>query len=41
VNVFVGIAKMDKIGKADTDFIKLLGIIRDELASAQGVRRAA
>jgi hypothetical protein len=41
LNVFVGIAKMDKIGKTDTDFTKLLGIIRAELAAAREVRRAA
>ena len=39
--MFVGIAKMDKIGKTDTDFTKLLGIIRAELAAAREVRRAA
>jgi hypothetical protein len=41
LNVFVGIAKMDKIGKTETDFTKLLGIIRAELAAAREVRRAA
>jgi hypothetical protein len=41
LNVFVGIAKMDKIGKTDTDFAKLLGIIRVELAAAEDIRRAA
>jgi hypothetical protein len=32
---------MDKIGKTDTDFAKLLGIIRVELAAAEDIRRAA
>jgi hypothetical protein len=41
LNLFVGIAKMDKIGKSDADFAKLLGVIRAELAAAQDIRRAA
>jgi hypothetical protein len=41
LNVFVGIAKMDKIGKTDTDFSNLLKVIRAELAAAGDIRRAA
>lgn len=41
LNVFVGIAKMDKIGKTDADFSKLLATVRGELAIAEDVRRAA
>ena len=39
--IAVGIAKMDKIGKTDVDFAKLLGVIRAELVAAQDIRRAA
>jgi hypothetical protein len=41
LNVFVGIAKMDKIGKTDPDIAKLLGVIRAELAANHEIRRAA
>lgn len=41
LNVFVGIAKMDKIGKTDPDFAKLLGVIRAALAANHEIRRAA
>lgn len=41
LNVFVGIAKMDKIGKTDADFARLLDIIRAELAAVQNIGRAA
>jgi thymidylate synthase len=41
LNVFVGIAKMDKIGKTDADFTNLLCVVRAELAAAGDVRRAA
>ena len=34
LNVFVGIAKMDKIGKTDADFAALLSTIRTELEAA-------
>lgn len=33
LNVFVGIAKMDKIGKTDGDFAKMLSTVRAELAT--------
>jgi hypothetical protein len=41
LNVFVGIAKMDKIGKTDGDFAKMLATVRAELAAAQGLVQAA
>jgi hypothetical protein len=41
LNVFVGIAKMDKIGKTDLDFNKMLGIVCAELAADKDARRAA
>lgn len=41
LNIFVGIAKMDKIGKTDADFARLLAIVRAELAAAQGIGQAA
>lgn len=41
LNVFVGIAKMDKIGKTDPDFAALLATVRAELAAAQGFGQAA
>jgi hypothetical protein len=41
LNVFVGIAKMDKIGKTDSDFVALLKVAREELATARGGRHAA
>lgn len=34
LNIFVGIAKMDKIGKTDGDFAKVLATVRTELAAA-------
>ncbi|KDM67994.1 hypothetical protein [Acidiphilium sp. JA12-A1] len=41
LNVFVGIAKMDKIGKTDSDFAAMLATVRSELAAAQGLGQAA
>lgn len=41
LNIFVGIAKMDKIGKTDGDFAKMLATVRAELAAAQALDRAA
>jgi hypothetical protein len=41
LNVFVGIAKMDKIGKTDADFAAMLAAVRDELVVAQGLSQAA
>lgn len=41
LNVFVGIAKMDKIGKTDADFAELLDVIRAKLGDAPDVRHAA
>lgn len=41
LNVFVGIAKMDKIGKTDGDFAKMLATVRAELAAARGLVQAA
>jgi hypothetical protein len=41
LNVFVGIAKMDKIGKTDGDFSTMLSIVRAELAAADGLSHAA
>lgn len=41
LNIFVGIAKMDKIGKTDDDFTKLLATVRAELASAQKMVQTA
>jgi len=41
LNVFVGIAKMDKIGKTDPDFTKMLAAVRNELALSVDSRRAA
>jgi hypothetical protein len=41
VNVFVGIAKMDKIKKTDPNFTTLLGVIRSELEAASKASEAA
>lgn len=41
LNVFVGIAKMDKIGKTDADFAAMLATVRAELAAAKGIGQAA
>jgi hypothetical protein len=41
LNVFVGIAKMDKIGKTDSDFVGMLATVRAELAAAQVSAQAA
>lgn len=41
LNVFVGIAKMDKIGKTDGDFARMLSAVRAELAAAQELVQAA
>jgi len=41
LNVFVGIAKMDKIGKTDADFAAMLATVRRELAVQQGLGQAA
>ena len=41
LNVFVGIAKMDKIGKTDSDFAELLDVVRAELAAARELAQAA
>jgi hypothetical protein len=41
LNVFVGIAKMDKIGKTDGDFAAMLATVRAELAAAHGMSQAA
>lgn len=41
LNIFVGIAKMDKIGKTDVDFAKMLAAVRAELATAKGLAQAA
>ncbi|MGX9574819.1 thymidylate synthase [Mesorhizobium sp. f-mel] len=41
LNIFVGIAKMDKIGKTDGDFAKMLATVRAELAAVQGLVQAA
>ncbi len=41
LNVFVGVAKMDKIGKTNTNLRALLDVIRRELASTEAVRQAA
>ena len=41
LNVFVGIAKMDKIGKTDTSFSNMLRTVRAVLASDREVFRAA
>lgn len=41
LNIFVGIAKMDKIGKTDRDFATMLATVRAELATTQGIGKAA
>ncbi|MGO4170535.1 thymidylate synthase [Novosphingobium sp. YAF33] len=41
LNVFVGVAKMDKIKKNDPDLATLLATVRAELASAQEICQAA
>lgn len=41
LNIFVGIAKMDKIGKTDGDFAEMLTTVRAQLATAQGLVQAA
>lgn len=41
LNVFVGIAKMDKIRKTDADFAAMLATVRRELAAEQGLDQAA
>lgn len=41
LNIFVGIAKMDKIGKTDGDFAEMLTTVRAELTAARGLGQAA
>lgn len=41
LNIFVGIAKMDKIGKTDGDFANMLAQVRQDLAAAQHLAHAA
>ncbi|MFA6965261.1 thymidylate synthase [Bosea sp. (in: a-proteobacteria)] len=41
LNIFVGIAKMDKIGKTDSDFAAMLATVRAELRAAQDLVQAA
>ncbi|GCE89083.1 hypothetical protein MSKU15_0684 [Komagataeibacter diospyri] len=40
LNVFVGIAKMDKIGKTDDDFARMLSTVRAELAATHEMVQA-
>jgi hypothetical protein len=41
LNVFVGVAKMDKIRKSNPNFQTLLGVTRAELATASRLKAAA
>ncbi|MFG1404365.1 thymidylate synthase family protein [Xanthobacter sediminis] len=41
LNIFVGIAKMDKIGKSDPDFAALLTTVRAELTASKNLQSVA